>query len=173
MMKHCCFPTALGEMVAIADHNSLTGLWFVGEKHAPAMTAEFHSQPEYSLFRELRAQLEAYFSGRLRVFDLPLAPAGTPFQMAVWKHLRAIPFGETTTYGALARQLAEQRNGTIPAAQAVGGAVGRNPITIIIPCHRVIGADGSLTGYAGGLDRKAALLALEQGHSPAGCRLYP
>ena len=99
--------------------------------------------------------------------DLPLTPRGTAFQLAVWTLLRSIPAGATTTYGALARQLAGQREGRIPAAQAVGGAVGHNPIAIIIPCHRVVGADGSLTGYAGGLDRKAALLALENAKHPS------
>ena len=161
MKQTCSIQTPLGEMIALAEQESLCGLHFVGEKHAPEAAGEWREDPDHSLFSALRGQLGAYFAGQLRVFDLPLAPRGTAFQMAVWALLRSIPAGTTTTYGALARQLAGQSEGRLPAAQAVGGAVGRNPISIIIPCHRVIGSDGSLTGYAGGLDRKAALLALE------------
>ncbi len=102
-------------------------------------------------------ELDEYFAGRRRAFDLVLAPAGTPFQLAVWEELRRIPFGGTTTYGELARRV-----GRPTAARAVGAAVGRNPISIIVPCHRVVGSDGALTGFAGGLDRKRALLALER-----------
>ncbi|MBL0224868.1 MAG: methylated-DNA--[protein]-cysteine S-methyltransferase [Geobacteraceae bacterium] len=162
MKRTCMIPTPLGEMIALAELESLCGLWFVGQKYAPDAVGEWRQDQDYSLFSKLRGQLEAYFSGELRVFDLPLAPRGTAFQMAVWQLLRSIPSGATTTYGALARQLAIQREGRIPSAQAVGGAVGHNPVSIIIPCHRVVGADGSLTGYAGGLERKAALLALER-----------
>jgi methylated-DNA-[protein]-cysteine S-methyltransferase len=163
MNRYCHIATPLGEMIALEEQNALCGLWFAGEKHAPAVAGEWVYDPELPLFTALREQLDAYFNGTLRVFDLPLAPGGTPFRMAVWELLRGIPSGATTTYGDLARQLAAQRDGRLPAAQAVGGAVGHNPLTIIVPCHRVIGADGSLTGYAGGLDRKAALLALEKG----------
>ena len=161
MKLKCSIQTPLGEMIALAEQESLCGLRFVGGKHVPEAAGEWREEPDHPLFAALRGQLGAYFAGQLRVFDLPLAPRGTAFQMAVWALLRSIPAGATTTYVALARQLAGQREGRIPAAQAVGGAVGRNPIAIIIPCHRVIGSDGSLTGYAGGLDRKAALLALE------------
>jgi methylated-DNA-[protein]-cysteine S-methyltransferase len=149
-------------MVALAERDSLCGLNFIGQKYAPAVSGEWLEAPDYPLFSALCDQLNAYFAGELRAFDLPLAPRGTAFQMAVWSLLRTIPAGTTTTYGALARELGGQREGRIPSAQAVGGAVGHNPIAIIIPCHRVVGADGSLTGYAGGLDRKAALLALEK-----------
>ena len=162
MQRYCTIPTPLGEMIALEEQNALCGLWFAGEKHAPAVAGEWVYDPDLPLFAELRQQLDSYFNGSLREFDLPLAPAGTPFRMAVWELLRAIPAGSTITYGALARQMAEQRGGRLPAAQAVGGAVGHNPLTIIVPCHRVVGADGSLTGYAGGLERKAALLALEK-----------
>jgi methylated-DNA-[protein]-cysteine S-methyltransferase len=160
----CSIGTPLGEMLARAEQDELCGLWFTGQKYAPDDAGGWKPDPSRPVFVALRSQLTAYFAGQLRAFDLPLAPRGTPFQMAVWALLRTIPSGETTTYGALARQLAEQRE-RIPSAQAVGGAVGRNPIAIIIPCHRVVGADGSLTGYAGGLDRKAALLALEHGEN--------
>lgn len=162
MKRKCILQTPLGEMVALAEQDSLCGLNFIGQKYAPVASGEWQETPDYPLFSTLRVQLAAYFAGALRVFDLPLAPRGTAFQMAVWSLLRKIPVGTTTTYGALARELAGQREGRIPSAQAVGGAVGHNPIAIIIPCHRVVGADGSLTGYAGGLDRKAALLALEK-----------
>lgn len=161
MKQTCRIQTPLGDMIALAEQGSLCGLHFAGEQHAPERAGECCDAPDLPLFSALRSQLDAYFAGQLRVFDLPLAPRGTAFQMAVWALLCSIPAGTTTTYGALARQLAGQREGRPPAAQAVGGAVGRNPIAIIIPCHRVIGSDGSLTGYAGGLDRKAALLALE------------
>jgi len=161
MKRNCTIQTPLGEMIALAEQDSLCGLWFAGQKYAPEGDGEWRDDPDYPLFSALREQLDAYFNGRLRAFDLPLAPRGTAFQMTVWALLRSIPAGATTTYAALARQVAVQREGRIPAAQAVGGAVGRNPIAIIIPCHRVVGSDGSLTGYAGGLDRKAALLALE------------
>ena len=161
MKRYCIIPTLLGEMTALEEQNALCGLWFSGGKHAPAVAGEWVNEPDLPLFAALREQLDAYFNGKLRSFNLTLAPRGTPFRMAVWELLRAIPSGSTTTYGALARQLAAQRDGRLPAAQAVGGAVGHNPLTIIVPCHRVIGADGSLTGYAGGLERKAALLALE------------
>lgn len=154
--------TPLGEMGAMAEQETLCGLWFVGQKYAPEDIAAWQQDADHPVFVKLRSQLASYFSGKLSVFDLPLAPNGTPFQMAVWALLRDIPSGGLITYGALARQLAIQRDGCIPSAQAVGGAVGHNPISIVIPCHRVVGANGSLTGYAGGLDRKAALLDLEK-----------
>jgi methylated-DNA-[protein]-cysteine S-methyltransferase len=159
MKPYCSIQTPLGEMNALVMADSLCGLWFVGQKHAPQHGGDWQLTPDHPVFAALRRQLADYFAGRLRAFDLPLAPHGTTFQLAVWGLLRTIPAGTTVTYGALARQLA----GRGAAAQAVGGAVGRNPLAIVIPCHRVVGADGSLTGYAGGLDRKAALLALEQG----------
>lgn len=161
MKQKCTIQTPLGEMIAMVEQNDLYGLWFAGQKYAPEDAGEWVEDPEHPLFSALRGQLAAYFKGQSQAFDLPLAPRGTAFQMAVWALLRTIPSGTTTTYGALARQLAGQREGRIPSAQAVGGAVGHNPISIIIPCHRVIGSNGSLTGYAGGVERKAALLALE------------
>jgi methylated-DNA-[protein]-cysteine S-methyltransferase len=167
MKRKCTIHTPLGEMIALAEQNDLCGLWFAGQKYAQEDDGEWLEDPNHALFSALRGQLDAYFVGQLKAFDLPLAPKGTAFQMAIWALLRTIPVGTTTTYGALARQVAGQREGRIPSAQAVGGAVGHNPIAIIIPCHRVIGTDGSLTGYAGGLDRKAALLALENVQNPA------
>lgn len=163
MKRKCSIQTPLGEMIALAEGGALCALSFAGQKHAPENSGEWLPDQDDPLFKELREQLEAYFAGQRQVFELPLAPSGTPFQMTVWALLRRIPSGTTVSYGALARLVAEQRQGRLPAAQAVGGAVGRNPIAIIIPCHRVLGANGSLTGYAGGLERKGALLALEKG----------
>ncbi len=165
MKSKCSIRTPLGEMIALAEGESLCGLWFAGQKYAPGNTPDWLPEPDHPVFKALRGQLDAYFAGKLRVFDLPVAPRGTPFQMAVWALLRAIPAGTTTTYGALAGQMAERGNGRVPSARAIGGAVGHNPIAVIIPCHRVVGANGSLTGYAAGLDRKAALLALEKGEN--------
>jgi methylated-DNA-[protein]-cysteine S-methyltransferase len=162
MKRTCSIGTPLGEMVAVAEQGALCGLWFVGQKYAPALAEDWIKDGDYPVFVALRGQLDAYFAGELRLFDIPVALEGSPFQMAVWGLLRTIPIGTTTTYGALARQLAEQSGRPVPAAQAVGGAVGHNPVAIIVPCHRVVGASGALTGYAGGLDRKAALLALEK-----------
>jgi methylated-DNA-[protein]-cysteine S-methyltransferase len=162
MKQKCSIQTPLGEMVAVVEQDTLCGLWFIGQVHAPEHTGDWMEDPGHPVFAALRGQLDTYFSGNLRVFDLPVTLQGSPFQMAVWALLQNIPAGTTTTYGALARQLAEGRGGRIPAAQAVGGAVGRNPVSIIVPCHRVVGAKGSLTGYGGGLSRKAALLALEK-----------
>lgn len=161
MKRRCSIQTPLGEMIALSEQDRLSELRFVGQKYAPEAGAEWLEDPATALFLSLRGQLGEYFSGQRRTFDLPLAPVGTEFQALVWDLLLAIPAGVTTTYGTLAQQVAGKRGGRTPSAQAIGGAVGRNPVSIIIPCHRVIGADGSLTGYAGGLDRKAALLKLE------------
>jgi len=168
MKRSCRIQTPLGEMTAELEEGCLSGLRFAGQRYAPDDRGECPGDPDHPVFAALRSQLADYFAGTLCEFDLPLAPRGTEFQTAVWELLRSIPPGTTTTYGALARQVAGQRDGRIPAAQAVGGAVGHNPIAIVIPCHRVVGADGSLTGYAGGLDRKTALLELEKGCCSAG-----
>lgn len=148
----------LGRLTLTADNTALTGLWFAGQKYAPACPEGiFH--PEHMIFKQTELWLEAYFA-RLPLPPVPsLAPYGTAFQQAVWQQLLKIPYGKTTTYGAIAASL--RAAGRTAAAQAVGGAVGRNPIAILIPCHRVIGANGSLTGYAGGLEIKRQLLALE------------
>lgn len=146
----------VGELLLLGDGDALTGLFFAEHARGPARGAHGERRPE--AFATVAEQLEAYFAGRLTAFDLPLAPAGTPFQRDVWRALRAVPYGETTTYGELAR-----RAGRPGAARAVGTANARNPISIVTPCHRVVGASGALTGYAGGLERKRALLALERG----------
>lgn len=148
--------TPLGPLTALRDQHGLLGLWFDGQKHHPGTldAPEVRSDP---LFRQVEAGLTAYFRGQVLPQDLPLTPQGTPFQRAVWQALLEIPAGQSRSYGELAARL-----GKPGSARAVGAAVGRNPVSILIPCHRVLGADGSLTGYAGGLDRKRALLALEK-----------
>jgi methylated-DNA-[protein]-cysteine S-methyltransferase len=134
---------------------ALTGVSMSGWRNAPARPGQWHLAP--AAFAEVTRQLTAYFAGQRRVFDLELAPAGTEFQQLVWRALDTIPYGTTTTYGALAGQLGVPRG----RIQAVGAAIGANPLAIIRPCHRVIGADGTMKGYAGGVERKQQLLALE------------
>lgn len=154
--------TPLGEMIAIADHERICLLVFAGQKHLPHGLISSVPQAGLPLLSELERQLRLYFAGGQHRFTLPVDPAGTPFQKRVWALLMEIPPGETVSYGFLARRLSEISGGPPTSARAVGGAVGRNPVSLIIPCHRVIGADGSLTGYAGGMGRKAQLLELEQ-----------
>ena len=147
----------LGRIVLMSDGTALTELDFAeGVPEASAV----HTQKDLPVFREVCRWLDVYFAGRDPGALPPLAPHGTAFQQAVWKVLCGIPYGTTTTYGGIAARIAAARGGRM-SAQAVGGAVGRNPISILIPCHRVIGTDGSLTGYAGGLDKKEYLLRLE------------
>lgn len=148
----------LGELLLVADGAHLTGLHFIDQKYLPARDGDWHHAPTLQVLVETRRQLDDYFTGARRRFELPLAPAGSPFQREVWRALCEIPYGETTTYGALAAGL-----GRPAASRAAGAANGRNPIGIVVPCHRVIGSGGQLTGYAGGLQRKEALLALERG----------
>ena len=147
----------LGRIVLMSDGTALTELDFA--EGVPEVSA-VHTQKDLPVFREVCRWLDVYFAGRDPGALPPLAPHGTAFQQAVWNILRGIPYGTTTTYGGIAARIAAARGGRM-SAQAVGGAVGRNPISILIPCHRVIGADGSLTGYAGGLDKKEYLLELE------------
>ena len=147
----------LGRIVLMSDGTALTELDFA--EGVPEVSA-VHTQKDLPVFREVCRWLDVYFAGRDPGALPPLAPHGTAFQQAVWNILRGIPYGTTTTYGGIAARIAAARGGRM-SAQAVGGAVGRNPISILIPCHRVIGANGSLTGYAGGLDKKEYLLGLE------------
>jgi methylated-DNA-[protein]-cysteine S-methyltransferase len=154
-MPYTIFESPLGELTLLADSDGvLRGLYFPGT--APALSAADHDPEALAAATE---QLEQYFRGERTRFELTLDYGGTPFQHSVWDALRAIEYGTTTTYGALARQLDAQ-------PRAVGAAVGATPIPIVIPCHRVIGSDGSLTGYGGGLPRKRALLDLEAGVLP-------
>ena len=149
------YASPLGPMLLGSDGNALVGLWFEGQKNYAAGLNPERKEAPLPVFDLADRWLDEYFSGRMPECTPPLRPRGTLFCQGVWRALLRIPWGQTVSYGILAAQLR-----TSP--RAVGAAVGRNPISVIIPCHRVIGADGSLTGYAGGIDRKAALLALEQ-----------
>ena len=150
-MDYCEYPSPVGTLYLTADEGGLTGIWM-----HPVKTEDF------PILSQAKAWLDGYFSGDPAEVTFPLNPQGTPFQKQVWEILLTIPYGQTTSYGALARQLAEQRGLAHMSAQAVGGAVGHNAISIIIPCHRVVGSNGSLTGYAGGIERKIELLTLEK-----------
>lgn len=156
------YDSPLGDILLAADEAGLTGLWFEGQRHYAATLPEDVQTKETPALMEGRRWLDIYFAGNEPDFTPPLHPIGTPFRMAVWKILLEIPYGATTTYGAIAKRLAKERGLPQMSAQAIGSAVGRNPISLIIPCHRVIGRNGRLTGYAGGLHRKAYLLSLEQ-----------
>lgn len=158
-IHHCDSP--LGRILLAADDEGLTGLWFEGQKYFARTLSEAPEEKELAVFRQAKDWLDIYFGGREPDFMPPLHLVGTDFQCEVWEILQAIPYGETITYGEIAAKLAERRGVAHLSAQAVGGAVGRNPISILVPCHRVVGADGSLTGYAGGVDRKLVLLRLE------------
>ena len=153
-------PSPLGPLTLASDGAAITGLWLAGQKYF-ASTLDIHASPapDLPVFGQAAAWLTAYFTGAPLPAMPPLAPSGSPFRQAVWALLREIPYGATTTYGALAQVL--RARGIAAAPQAVGGAVGHNPISILIPCHRVVGADGSLTGYAGGVEKKRFLLELE------------
>jgi methylated-DNA-[protein]-cysteine S-methyltransferase len=149
------------DLILTGDGTSLTGCYFTGHRHQADPSAGL--ERDDAAFATAVAQLEEYFAGRRTRFDLPLAPSGTEFQLRVWQQLRAIPYGATCSYADIARAI-DAGNGF----RAVGLANGRNPISIIVPCHRVIGANGSLTGYGGGLERKRYLLDLETGALPFG-----
>ena len=150
------FDTPLGPMLAAATDVGLCGLWFDAQKHLPDVS-HWPTEPMHPVLRQTQAAMQAYFAGEMADFQVPLdLRGGTAFQQAVWQALLKIPSGATTTYGALSHRL-----GRPSAVRAVAGAVGRNPVSVIVPCHRVLGSDGSLTGYAGGLHRKTALLKLE------------
>lgn len=152
--------TPLGKMLAIGNDDALAGLWFLEQRYFPGDWQSLPQQDAAPLFATLRRELGEYFQSRRVVFSIPMAPVGSPYRRKVWALLHSIPFGTTTTYGALAR-LTDFASPT--SARAIGGAVGYNPISILIPCHRVVGAGGKLTGYAGGVERKKSLLDLERG----------
>ena len=151
------YPSPLGDITLVSDGAALTGLWFDGQKHfaAPLLEAHGSAGGNLSVFDTAKRWLDLYFCGREPGFTPPLALRGTIFRQRVWRELLSIPYGQTTTYGHLARRLCCR------SAQAIGGAVGHNPIGLIVPCHRVIGVDGALTGYAAGIGRKARLLQME------------
>jgi methylated-DNA-[protein]-cysteine S-methyltransferase len=154
---HVAVSSPIGPLTLVADHAELTGLYF-GEHPPDPASLGTPGDAAAEPFTSAASQLAAYFEGRLTAFDLPLAPSGTQFQLRVWAALQSIPYGQTMSYGQLASKI-----GSPAASRAVGLANGKNPIALIVPCHRVIGADGSLTGYGGGLDRKRFLLDLERG----------
>ncbi len=159
MIIHATHATPIGALLLVGERDRggavrLSGIYMEQHRHGPALDPSWTE--DAGAFGEARRQLDAYFGGARTTFDLPLAPSGTPFQRRVWAELDRIPPGTTVTYAELAR-----RAGHPGAARAVGAAVGRNPISIVVPCHRVVGSDGTLTGYAGGVARKAFLLALE------------
>lgn len=153
------YGSAVGEILIASDGSSITGLWFAGQAHFP--DALIRGDARLPVFAAADRWLNAYFAGGDPGETPPLSPRGTDFQMLVWDILRTIPRGGMATYGEIARKAAVITGRTRMSAQAVGGAVGRNPISIMIPCHRVIGEDGSLTGYAGGIEKKRFLLTLE------------
>ena len=156
------YQSPLGKLLLAADQTGITGAWFENQKYyAHSLDAE-HTEKVTPILEDTKRWLDLYFSGKEPDFMPPLHPSGTPFQMDVWDILRQIPYGTTITYGAVAKEIARRRGIPRMSAQAAGGAVGRNPVSILIPCHRVVGSNGSLTGYAGGIDRQLKLLALEK-----------
>ena len=156
------YVSPIGKMLLAADDLGLTGLWFEGQKYFASNLESEHQERDLPLFETVRKWLDIYFSGREPGFAVPLHLIGTDFQKEVWEILCSIPYGKTLTYGEIAGLLAERRGLSHMSAQAVGGAVGHNPVSVIVPCHRVVGTNGSLTGYAGGIEKKVALLQLEK-----------
>ncbi|HMX16720.1 MAG TPA: methylated-DNA--[protein]-cysteine S-methyltransferase [Rhodocyclaceae bacterium] len=154
-------PTPLGPMIVAAEGEGLSGAWFPGQRHFAGVGARWRRDDREPLLRTAADQLDAYFAGRLTRFDLPLAPRGTVFQRAVWRAIAEVGYGATCRYGEVAAAL-----GRPSASRAVGAATGRNPLGIIVPCHRLVGIGGALTGYAGGIARKRALLAMEASRRP-------
>lgn len=171
MEKVTIYDSPIGKLTLSGDGTCITGLWIEGQKYF-GRTLEAGSREENScdkasgadsceVFDRAFKWLDAYFKGEQKEITFPLAPKGSAFQKSVWDILREIPYGETITYGEIAKILSDRQEGAYVSARAVGGAVSRNPISILIPCHRVVGANGSLTGYAGGIERKIKLLTLE------------
>lgn len=155
------YSSPLGELLLSADDMGLSGLWFAGQRYFARTLPPGAVPGETPVLTASKRWLDCYFSGKRPDFLPPLHLIGTDFQQAVWNLLLEIPYGQTVTYGALGRILAQQLGKPAMSAQAVGAAVGRNPVSIIVPCHRVVGVDGNLTGYAGGVERKLQLLQLE------------
>ena len=168
MMDYICrYDSPLGGITMASGGTALTGLWFDGQRHFAAGLDPEHTEASLPVFCEARRWLDIYFSGRDPGFTPPLDIKAAPFRRSVWETLLTIPYGQTVTYGEIAGRLAGPDGNRRVFARAVGGAVGHNPVSLIIPCHRVIGAEGSLTGYAGGLERKRRLLALEKAGAAA------
>ena len=162
MVYICRYNSRIGHILLAADEIGLTGLWFEGQKYFANTLPDEYTWQETHILAEAIKWLDIYFSGEEPGFMPPLHPAGSAFRQAVWQILLEIPYGQTTTYGEIAGKVGERNHTPHMSARAVGGAVGHNEISIIIPCHRVLGANGSLTGYAGGIDKKISLLKLEQ-----------
>jgi methylated-DNA-[protein]-cysteine S-methyltransferase len=156
MYRYDYYQSPTGRMLLVADGKALTGAYFTGQKHRPRITAEWMRDARHAPLRQAKRELAEYFSGKRKRFTVKLAPGGTPFQRAIWKAITDVGFGGTIPYAELARRAGRQGS-----ARAAGGAAGRNPISIIVPCHRIVGSNGALTGYAGGLAKKRALLTLE------------
>jgi methylated-DNA-[protein]-cysteine S-methyltransferase len=156
MIRYTHWATPLGTLLATAAGGALTGIYYEGERHAPAIESAWIEDGEAAPLAECRRQLLEFLEGTRRAFDVPLAPEGSEFQRRVWIEIARIPYGATLTYAELAA-----RAGVAGSARAAGAATGRNPLSIVVPCHRVVGSDGSLTGYAGGIARKARLLEIE------------
>ena len=161
MVSTCHYDSPLGGILLAADEIGLTGLWFDGEKYFADNLPVEYTELETPILIEVKRWLDIYFTGKEPDFTPPLHPIGSAFRQSVWEILLQIPYGKTTTYGEIARKMVEKTGCSRMSAQAVGGAVGHNEISIIIPCHRVVGTNGSLTGYAGGIDKKMKLLKLE------------
>lgn len=155
--------TPLGEVRLRSDGKSLTGLWFVGQVNDAKEHSDIDIKDDLPIFGQVETWLESYFSGDQTPIKISLQPKGTIFQERVWKILQEIPYGETMTYGEIAQRIAKEKGVATFSAQAVGQAVGKNPISILIPCHRVLGKNEALTGYAGGVHRKEQLLRIERG----------
>lgn len=156
------YDSPLGKILLAADEVGLTGLWFYGQKYFANYLPEENREGKTPALDQAKKWLDIYFGGKEPNFTPPLHPRGSDFRRAVWDILLKIPYGKTITYGDIARELAEKKGAAKMSAQAVGGAVEHNEISIIIPCHRVVGTNGSLTGYAGGIDKKISLLTLER-----------
>lgn len=163
MLYKTFYESSLGNILIVSDENNIIGLWFEGQKYFLANIKEDITQKDdLPILQSAKLWLDQYFAGQKpNIADLKLAPRGNDFRLTVWKILCEIPYGQLTTYGEIAKKVAIVMNKESMSAQAVGGAVGHNPISIIIPCHRVVGSHGSLTGYAGGIDKKIKLLQLE------------
>lgn len=156
------YSSPLGNILLAADEIGLTGLWFEGQKYFALRLDKEHEEREIPMLNTAKRWLDEYFAGKEPDFSVPLHLTGTDFQKDVWEILGTIPYGHTMTYGEIAKCMAAKKGVSHMSAQAVGGAVGHNPVSVIVPCHRVVGVNGSLTGYAGGIDRKEKLLALEK-----------
>ena len=165
------YTSPLGPILFSADDTGLTGVWFEDQKYFASTLPREHIFKETEILLMTKRYLDVYFSGKKPDFTPPLNPFGSDFRKSVWQILLQIPYGKTTTYGEIAKQIAKIKNIPRMSSQAVGGAVGHNPISIIIPCHRVVGTNGNLTGYAGGFERKVKLLEIE--HADMGSFFIP